>query len=62
MDAGAIGSDTMSIVNLATSMQQDKISTQAQTSVLKTSMDMQKEVADQLIQSLGIGTKVNTEA
>ncbi|HXX94451.1 MAG TPA: YjfB family protein [Planctomycetota bacterium] len=55
-------SDVGAITSQALDQSQVQVSTQIQTSVLKKSLDLEKEAAKMLLQSLGIGKNLDVQA
>lgn len=55
-------SDVGAVANQALDQSQVQLSTQIQTTVLKKSLDLEKEAATMLLQSLGIGKNLDVQA
>ena len=55
------GSMIMSIVNQATALQAAQLQTSVDVAVLSNALDVQKELAAELIQSMGVGQNVDIE-
>jgi len=63
MDSYSLGSvDTVSIANLATSLQQEETAAQVSVSLLDKALDVQTELASQLIQLIDVGANLDVEA
>ena len=55
-------SDVSAIASTASSLQQTQLQTQVQVSLLKTSMESQKQIMQMLLESMGVGTQINLQA
>lgn len=58
----AVGADVTSLAKLDQSMKANELGAQVGVALLKQSMDMQKEMAAQLMQMIGVGQNIDIEA